>query len=182
MFKPISMSDSVSFVSTYDPAVDRAAICDREIEKHPEWLEDHMSTEQMRELAWLRFQSDFGLACSRDPSESVKMLLFKDGETPTKFVIGAMASEDFNRVIDETQETSTWRGATTQRFWRMFLHGLRGIENWSGKVETRKVGDIEYVDPAWLRKTFVRDLRQVAIQVGTVIMSYNSLTEEEIKN
>ncbi len=181
-FKPVSMSDSSTFVSTYDPAVDKARICDAELDKHPEWHESQMTQQQQRELAWTAFQADFSVAVGRDPAESERLLMFKDGETPTKFTVGAVSSEDFNRIVDETQETETWRGGFQERMWRMFLHGVRGIENWPGKVEMRNIGDVEYVDPAWLRRTFVRDLRQIAIQVGSVILAYNRLTEEEIKN
>lgn len=181
-FKPVSLADCSTFVSTYDPAVDKARLCDQEIEKHPEWKESQFSQEQLRELAWHSFQADFAAACGRDPAASERLLVFKDGETPTKFIVGALSTEDFNRIVDETQETQTHRGRSNERMWRMFLHGLRGIENWPSKVETRKVGDLEYVDPAWLRRTFVRELREIAIQVGAVILTYNRLTEEEIKN
>jgi len=181
-FKPVSMADSCSFVSTYDPAVDRARICERTIEEHPEWRESHFSEAQLRELAWQTFTINFAAKVGRDPAESLRLLVFKDGETPTKFVLGALSSEDFNRIIDETQETQVHRGAGNERLWRMFLHGLRGLENFPGEVKMRKVGDLEYVDTAWLRRTFIRDLRTVACQVGMVIMHYNALTEEEIKN
>jgi len=181
-FKPVSMNDRASFVSTYDPAVDRVRICDSEIDKHPEWRESSLTQQQQREIAWQSFQTDFAVAIGKDPAESERMLIFRDGETPTKFVIGAISTEDFNRIIDETQETPTHRGRVTERMWRMFLHGLRGIENWPGKVEMRTQGELEYVDPAWLRRTFVKDLREVALQVGSVVLAYNRLTEEEIKN
>lgn len=181
-FKPVSMADCATFVSTYDSAVDKVRVCEREIDKHPDWREKGLSTEQMNELAWVTFQADFAAATARDPASSERMLLFKDGDTPTRFSVGAMSTEVFNRIVDETQETQTWRGKFSERMWRMFLHGLRGIENWPGKVDTIKIGDIEYVDPEWLRRNFIRGLRDTAIQVGAVVLNYNRLTEEEIKN
>lgn len=182
VFKPVTLADSCGFISTYDPAVDRSRICDREIDKHPEWNESNLSSQQIKELAWKVFESEFAAAAGRDPAESEKMLLFKDGETPTRFILGAIATEDYNRIIDDTQETGTHRGKVTERFWRMFLHGLRDIENWNGEVKKHAVGNLQYVDPAWLRSTFIRGLRDVAIQVGSVVLHYNRLTEEEIKN
>lgn len=176
------MADSTSFVSTYDPAVDKARVCDVVIDKHPEWRESQMSTQQMREIAWQTFELEFAAAVGRSPSDAEKLLMFKDGEQPTRFILGAISSEDYNRIVDETQETPTHRGRFAERCWRFFLHGLRDIENWPGKVDTHQVGDLTYVDPAWLRRTFVKDLRDVAIQVGQVVLSYNRLTEEEIKN
>lgn len=181
-FKPVSMADSVGFVSTYDPAIDKARVCDRMIDAHPEWSASNMALDDQRQMAWLQFGIEFAQAVGRDPAESERMLVFKDGEAPTRFVLGAVGSEDFNRIVDETQETQTHRGKNTERCWRFFLHGLRDIENWPGGVEKRKIGELEYVDPAWLRRTFIRDLRDVAIQVGQVIIAYNRLTEDEIKN
>lgn len=181
-FKPISMADSVSFVSTYDPAIDKVRICEEIIDRHDDWKQSQMSSDQMYDLAWVEFQAEFAAKIGRDPENSLSLLKFKDGESPTKFVIGSVPSEDFNRIVDETSESRTHRGKLSERCWRFFLHGIRKVENWSGQVEMRKVGDLDYVDPAWLRRTFIRDLRDVAIQVGQVVLAYNRLTEEEIKN
>lgn len=182
VFKPVTMADSCSFVSTYDPAIDRKRICERELENHPEWQEGNLSVDQQMAVAWRAFENEFALTAGKDPTKAVELLLFKDGETPTRFVVGAVAPDEFNRILDETQETRTHRGGGNERCWRMFLHGLRNIEGWSGDVKRYKVGELEYVDPAWLKRTFVGKLRTVALQVGGVIMAYNTLTEDEIKN
>lgn len=182
MFKPVTLSDKASFVSTLDLAVDKDRICEAEIEKHPEWREGLLSAEQLKSLAWTSFELEFAKSVASDPASSKRMLLFKDGMTPTVFVVGALDSDEFNRIVDETEETRTWRGAFNQRAWRMFLHGLRDIEGWPTEVPKRKRGEVEFVDVDWLKRTFIRELRDVAIQIGTVVLHFNRMTETETKN
>lgn len=182
-FKPIKMSDCTAFVSTHDEAVDRDKLIEKYLESDTELAgNESLTPQQKRDAAWSLFGFEFATKVGGQPSKSLEILEFKEGETPCKFVIGAIPSEDLNRIYDETQETPRHRGAAHERAWRGFLHGLRNIEGWPGEVKKRTVGEIEYVDPQWLRTTFVRGLRQVGIQVGQVILAWNELTVGEVKN
>lgn len=192
-FKAIEMSDSTVYVSPFDPAVDREALCDKEIESDPELSgRTDMDHEAKREVAFMRFQMRFVTECGKSPSKSRKMLVFKDGEQPTEFVIGVIPSSELNRILDESRflyhggdgddtKSQAW---VNQRHWRAFIASLRDIKNWqgNGKIPTRKVGDVDYVDPNWIHSTFVRGLRDVAIQVGAVALGWQNVTEDEAKN
>jgi hypothetical protein len=181
-FKPISLSDTTSYIDISDSAVDKERLIDKQIETDPELKDPDLSDDRKRVVAWKCFQIDFMAAVKKRPAASKELLLFKDGETPTEFVIGVVPAGDMNRIYDETTETDKYRGSGNERFWRMFLHGLRDIKNWHGDVKKKSVNNINYVDTGWLEKNFVGGLRTTAINVGTAIHWFNELTGDEIKN
>lgn len=100
----------------------------------------------------------------------------KEGHTITEFVIGVIPPEELNRIGDECS------GKANEMRWRCFLWGLRDINGWPEVVPKKARGDVEYVDPDWLKATFVRGLRAVAIWVGGAAWAFNSVTDAEIKN
>lgn len=158
--KPVSLQDSTTYVSPYDPAVDEGS----------NW------GDYARE--WLRKPG-----CWKD------LLKIKDGEQVTEFVIGVIPPAELNRINDECRTELGPDGKpigiarNEEARWRCFLLGTRAINGWPGeKPPTREIGGVEYVDPAWLAKTFVRGLRKVALTVGYAAWSFNNLTEDEILN
>ena len=51
-----------------------------------------------------------------------------------------------------------------------------------GSEKKKMVNNVEYVDSAWLAKTFIRGLSKVAINIGAHVWAFNIVTDEEIKN
>jgi hypothetical protein len=71
----------------------------------------------------------------------------------------------------------------SERFWRSFLVSIRDIDGLAEKPKKeRMVQGVEYCDTEWLKKTFIRGLRQVATEIGMYAWLWNQLTEDEIKN
>jgi hypothetical protein len=62
------------------------------------------------------------------------------------------------------------------------LNGVRDIKPWHEVLPKRKVGNVEYVDQEYLKKTFVRGLMRVALNIGETIYRWNNLMEDEAKN
>lgn len=194
MFKPIDLHDKTSYVSPFDPAVDRDRVVDRELEEPDadrlngmaallyQMPFESLGEKQKRDAAWEAFTVRFAEKCGQHPSESREMLLLKDGATPTVFVVGVIVPDELNRIHDECRETITHRGKTDERAWRAFLHGLRDIQGWEGEIPKREIRGVEYVDPTWIKSKFTRGLRSIARQVGQIILAWNELTEDEAKN
>lgn len=175
-FRPIALSSQVTYVSHLDPAVDRRAMLDETIAASDE-LQAVTDLELRDAKAWGRFLDDYIPKVSNDPNHSAHALKFKQGETPTKFVLGVIPAEEMVRIADETREKPN------EKSWRAFLAALRGIEGWpENPIPTRKVNDVEYVDPTWIKKHFVRGLRLVANDAGVIAWMWNQMTEAEVKN
>ena len=157
MLKPIRMTDEATCVSLQDTAVDMEAMTEADINSYTEKAQTNPS-------------------CWRDA------LKIKAGESPTVFRIGVVLPGDMVQIIDDCKigRGDSWR--PNEAAWRCFLSGLRGIQGWAEEAPTIKRGNIEYVDPAWLAKTFARGLRPVAIEVGFAIFRFNQLTGDETKN
>jgi hypothetical protein len=100
-----------------------------------------------------------------------------DGQQITEFVIGVIPSSELSRISDEFGDAMK-----EEAQWKCFLYGLRDINGWPGDVPKVKKGGIEYVDPVWISKTFIRGLRQTGLLVGFAAWVFNQMTAEEIKN
>lgn len=173
---PITPDASVGVISFYDTAIDHEGS-----EKKSEKVEGkdvevtrYFAERIKRPAAW---------------RDSVK---FKDGERPTVFVIGVIPSSELTRIEDECGIGGT-SPKTRELYWRCFLAGLRDIENGPTAEVQRdgrmvreapkvKVDGVPYVDPSWLRSTFVRSLRSVAIDIGQTVYWWNQLQDDDIKN
>ena len=105
----------------------------------------------------------------------------RDGEALTEFVVGVIPPDEMSKISDECRSADgTYREEEAR--WRCFCWALRDIRGWPVEVPKIKRDGVEYVDPKWLRTTFVRGLRKVALHIGASAWAYNQLTEEEIKN
>ena len=153
MLKPIRLSDQTTCISPYDPAVDTDA---------SDW-------------------KTYGAKMLTNPVAWREYIKTKPGETLTEFEVGVIPTDQLVKINDECQHMPEQVRSEELR-WRAFLHGLRGIKGWEGEVPKKTVNGVEYVDPAWLAKTFVRGLAASALFVGMIALAFNRLTEEEIKN
>jgi hypothetical protein len=152
-FKPVRLSDKTSVVSLYDSAIDQ----------------DKSDFEAFRKVA------------AQSPDKWREFVFAKEGETLTEFHIGVIPPGEFCRITDSYGITSG-KVQTEQLCWSCFLYGLRGIDNWFEEVPTREVDGVTYVKPDYIKKTFVKNLRQVAVNVGMYIHLWNQITEDEVKN
>lgn len=162
MLVPITKDATASCVSMQDPAID--------IEKSVR-----------EELPDGETSSAYILKRYRDPSSWRELLTMKDGATPTVFIIGVIPPAELNRIEDECSNADGTRNAN-ELGWRCFTHGLRKVEGLELDVRTRTVGGIEYVDPQWVADVFVGHLRNVAIEVGSVIWAWNQASPEDAAN
>lgn len=183
MFKPTTMSASVSYVSIADPAVDWEQVVAAELDADPELRDSAQASHAEKcEIVEKRFQQKLSAAVLRNPADAATMLKYRAGERPTRFVIGVIPPDEMNRIADECKLGQPGALAR-QAQWRAFVASMRNVEDFpGGPVPKKKVGDVEYVDPAWLRNNFSRGLRDVALDVGFVAWMWNQITEEEIKN
>jgi hypothetical protein len=173
VFKPVSPQSKATVVSSHDPAVDWSAIVAREIEEHPK-LKDEETARMAFEL---RFVQD---AMWGDPANAQKLLIF-NGDHPTRFVVGVVPPTELIRIQDDCKDKDgKFREHELQ--WRCFLHGLRDIEGWEDEVPKHNVAGVEYVKPSWLQRTFLMELRNVALQIGAMVWTFNNMTRGEVKN
>ena len=158
MFKPLRMSDTAVVCSLDDPAIDWPSCV----------LEGEDIAAAQKRVASLGHKA---------PSKMLAALKFKDGEQATKFTIGVIPPDEFGRIQDECAQS----GKVSQLGWRSFIGALRGVEPWSDKAETVKIGDTEYCAPAWIKRTFIRGLRDIACEVGLYAWAFNRLTDDEVR-
>lgn len=161
MFKPLRLSDQTTCISYLDPAIDH---------------------DQMTEDAW----AEYIKKSINNPSIWRDLIKFKAGESPAVFVIGVVPPDELTRIHDECSLRKEDDRRDEELRWRCFLSGLRDIQNWQNEdgkpIPKRTIGGVEYVDPSWLKQTFIRGLRQVACSIGMHVYAFNQLTEDEIKN
>lgn len=156
MFKPVRLSDAIHVVSLYDPAIDWGKMCNEG---------------ENIEAARLRIVE----AAHKSPASTCEGLKAKNGEQLSRFLIGVIPPDEMIRLEDECRQSGARLFA-----WRCFLSGVRGIENWPTAPKKQKLGDVERVDPAWLKEEFGGRLREIAIEIGFHVFNFNRLTEEEI--
>ena len=158
MLKPVRMADQAVCVTRFDSGIDH---------ENSDW-------------------AAYGAVAFDNPSAWRDFIKAKDGETITEFVIGVVPTEFAIRIEDEClgfREGLRIVERPDERMWRYFLHGLRDIKHWSdGEVPKKDFNGVEYVDPTWIKKTFVKHLREVALDIGRYVWAFNQLTEKEIKN
>ena len=162
MLKPVKRGQSITVISPSDPAIDWDNSPKREDDDGKEKLAYALDLADGKFGGW---------------SEKLK---FHAGELPTKFLVGVLPSAEMNLIQDECLGEST---KFHELCWRSFCSSIRNIENFGdGKIPKHKVDGIDYVSPAWLRRTFIGDLRDVAITIGFVAWQWNSLQEADVKN
>lgn len=152
MLKAITKDATRSCVSLLDPAIDHKAMTDVDHEDF--------------EAAW-RLGKDWRAH-----------LRLKPGEDVTVFTIGTLGTEELNTILDETRRAD---GAvrSDERFWRLFVAGVRDIKPW-GEIQRDPItGKIK---ATWLLENFIGPLRRAAISIGVYVLAYNQVTEEEVKN
>jgi len=176
MFKPLQLSDSVTAISVQDPAID----WDRMV------IDTKAADEKLRGLTDGEVRQQLMLghgAESRDSlSTAIGKLLIKPGETLTRFTVGVIPSDEMVRISDDCAPMAG-KARHTERAWRSFLASVRDIDGMGDKpTRGRTVQGVEYIDIDWLKKTFVRGLRDVAIEIGMCAWLWNQLTEDEVKN
>jgi hypothetical protein len=182
LFKPLTLSAQTTYVSHKDPAIDWDKIVEQEVAASPDLQSAELSAAEREERAGGKFVTRFLAAAIKNPADAVAMLRFRDGEQPTKFMIGVIPPDELTRISDECKLGSD--GALLEQAkWRAFLASTRDIQNFGAEtVPKRKVGEVEYADPVWLKAKFTRGLRDVALGVGQVALIWNQLREDEIKN
>lgn len=155
MLKPISPDATVSVVWHQDPAFDP------ERSRVKEYLDNR----------------------ARDPSCWRDLLVVRDGQQPTEFLIGTIPPTDLSRFEEEAK---VWTSEPQiQRLYLMcFLRGIREIKNGPdpNPPKVRNGDGSEYIDPSWLERNFRRDLRHAAVAIGNLIYVWNNLPEDDAKN
>lgn len=128
-------------------------------------------------------------ACFKDPGAWRDLIVAKPGEKLTEFDLGVIPSGRAVAMQDEFTRTGGAKGLG----WQAFLYSVRDIRNGpqligtdaSGKttatVPKVHVGSVEYVDPEWLSRVFVRSLREAAIHMGMIAWTWNQLGEDDAK-
>ena len=152
MLKPVSKQSCVTTVSLEDTALDIAG------SDMPSYHENVINNPG----CWREF------------------LKVKDGESPTVFTIGVVPSEVAVRIEDECRAGLDGMRHEEVR-WRYFLHSVRGIDGWPEEPKKTKIGDTEYIAPDWLKSTFIKNLRLVALEIGTRAYLWNQLSEDDVK-
>jgi hypothetical protein len=146
MIKPVDPQAYISVVWGGDPAIDQLA---SNLEKYHE-------------------------RSAKDAKAAREGLKFKDGNTPTEWLLGVTPSSEANAAED-------MRGFSA-RAWHSFLHSVRGVKGGFDKVPTILRDGVEYVEPAWLAKTMVGTLRRCALDLGLIVYLWNNLSEDDGKN
>jgi hypothetical protein len=164
MLKPVSPESSVTYVSSFDCAID--------------WKDG--GDEKKREKAIQTYHAN----TREDPGKWRDALEFAEGAKATVFRIGIIPPATLAEIEDECFRTDKYGNVTTHRqaFFRCFLHSIRSIDGWEGQPDTREVGGVEYVDPEWLARVFCGHLRNVALEVGRVAWHWNQLDHATVKN
>lgn len=160
MLRPIKRDQQTSVISILDEAID--------MDRSPRSDDGEM-------LAYAQERLE-------NPSCWRERLTFVDGETPTEFVIGIIPSSTMNRIDDECREHDAVQ-PRNERFWRCFLAGVRDIVGgFDDSVPKETIEGVSYVKASWLRYHFVGHLRQVGLEIGAVIWSWNRLSGDDRKN
>ena len=162
MLVPVTKDATSSCVSMQDPAINRDAIV-------RETLPDGTSA-----ASYIRERY-------KNPSSWRELVPMLEGATPTVFVIGVIPPSELNRIEDECGNADGTRNAN-ELGWRCFLHGVRKIDGLELSIVTKQVGGVEYVDPQWLADVFNGYLRNVAIEIGTIVWAWNQLAPEDSAN
>jgi hypothetical protein len=162
--KPMRLADSTCAIAFSDSAID--------------W--DSFSEEK---------KDEYGRTRPRNPACFRSLVPVKAGEQLTVFEIGVVPVDILVKISDECppriithQDGSETRSLSDEMLLRCFLAGVRDISPWPSAVEKRKVGDVEYVDPKWLKENFCRGNVSVVMDIGAQIYRWNLLTENESKN
>jgi len=152
MIKAASRDATRTCASMFDPAIDHEAMTE----------EDYATYE----AAW------------QSGGDWRRCLKLRPGESLTVFTIGILTSEELNSILDETQgaDGSIRR---EERFWRLFLAGVRGIQPWQDEIPRDERGRIK---TSWLSNAFAGPVRRAAQSIGVCVFVFNNLTDEEIKN
>lgn len=162
---PMTLDAQVSVISFHDPAIDMEASARVSVPGQPEPV------------------LEYGVKRITDPASWRDTVVFKAGQAPTVFSIGVIPPAELTRIEDECRVGVDGKERRKELFWRSFMAGLRGIENGPWKdVPKKSVDGVEYIDPAWIARTFVRGLRDVALDIGWVVYRWNQLQDDDVKN
>lgn len=155
-YKPMRLSDSTVAISSGDPAIDREATGADALKRYAdEWMKNP--------------------ACFRE------LLKARMGEQFVVYTIGVIHPDEMIRLIDECRLGSP-EPRYNELFWRSFLAGVRDVKGWPCEPTKRKIGDVEYVDPGWLKEQYARGHLRIALDIGAQVWHWNQLTEDEAKN
>jgi hypothetical protein len=117
-----------------------------------------------------------------DPSAWRQVLTIKDGGSPTLFEVGVIPPSVLARIeSDALFPSNEWR--MHEMFWACFRAGLRDIKSGAfGVVPKVAVNGVEYVDPEWLERTFIRSLRGCGLFLGRIAWQWNTAHDSDVKN
>ena len=178
MFKPLRMTDTMVVVSVSDPAIDWEAAADKDLaEAVAKWESEpvpeggsrgskpeHKTAAAIKDAVMTK--------AFRKPSVTSDLPV-KAGEQVCKFTIGVVPGDEVVRINGEAKNLD-------QVGWRYAMVGIVDVQG-MGKPKKRTIGTVEYVDPEWIRETFVRSLQAVAIEIGWYVREFNRATDEEIR-
>jgi hypothetical protein len=179
---PITRDAQVSCISLLDPAIDWERSTKASKEDVAKYVE---AGKRPPELAYWVEQA------SR-PASWRELIVCKDGQSPTEFILGVVPPAELSRIEDECGVGKTTE-RTRELYWRCFLHGLRDMRGGptteitvdgtkTSGVPKKKIDGVEYADPEWLARTFAGPLRKIALEIGNVIWTWNLLGPEVVKN
>jgi len=125
---------------------------------------------------------DYLLRAMRNPTCWREDLKFKDGATPTEWILGIAPPSVINAAEDMP--------GSAAKAWHIFLHSVRDIKNAGSLTDSlpdrrpKKVtiGGVEYVDPEWLANVMRGHLRMCAKELGLIAYAWNQMTDEDAKN
>lgn len=162
MLKPIQRDQSVGMIWPEDPAIDHSASEKTTVEGSEilKYVEDRVG----------------------DPGSWRRTVRFVDGEQPTVFVVGIIPGAERARIQDDCLSSEP---KLRELAWRTFCASLRDIEPagslGADNAPRRSIDGVSYLDPAWVRRTFVGALHAAAVDVGLIAWSWNSLSEADAK-
>lgn len=178
MFKPLRMTDTMVVISVSDPSIDWEAVAEKDLaDSITKWeaekVPDGGSRGQKPEKKSVETLKMEAVARAiRNPATTMDLQI-KAGEQPCRFTIGVVPGDEVVRIESESRTLDVQR-------WRWALSGMVDVTG-LGKPKKRTVGDVEYVDPEWIKQTFVRWLQSVAMEIGWYVRCFNKTTEDEVR-
>lgn len=195
--KPITLADTAPYVSAADPAIDWDRVVAREHELDPDLgarvraqLSKRMEAAPELTEAAARLELEREAIATRvgpiirsNPGITLETYVPRAGQQVTVFRVGVVQPAVMARIEDETSGAGSGVPRMHERYWRCFLAGLRGVDNFGQRTKPvmRTVDDVEFVDASWLSTMFVGALRKYAEEVGFVIWAWNRFSEDDAK-
>lgn len=177
-FRPVRLADAFNYVSIQDPAIDWDALANAKLAEVDEKTQaPGLSHDERLSTARGKVLGEWATKIQKNPQATLDLPI-KNGSTATKFLLGVIPPDEANRIQDECLT----KGRYEELCFRAFCAALRHIDGWHENPPKRRVGEVEYVDPSWIRAQFVGRLRKVAVDAGRAAWAWNHLSEDDAKN